>query len=268
MTPAIAVALLAAAGDEFAAGVAARDDAGTARPHFAAAARMYDEAWAGGVQTAVVAQNRGRSHALAGQTPQAIVAFHAGLAVASWDRGLRNDLAACRATVPYPDGLRPDPPGGVRTRLSPTDHLGLSIVAVGIVAIGVVLRATARPAFTGPMIGIGGIGVCLVVGLGIQIERERAGEQPLAVVARDAVTLRTGNGFAFPARLEQPLAAGVECRPIGRRGGWVHVELGEKFVGWLSESDVLILDRPTRPSAAGRSGIRGASGGAGGSTGS
>ena len=110
MTPVMVATLLAAAGDEFAAGLAARDDAAAARPHFASAARLYDDAWADGERTAGVARNRGRAHALAGDTPRAIGAFHAGLAVAPWDRGLRDDLAAVRASVPYPDGLRPGPP--------------------------------------------------------------------------------------------------------------------------------------------------------------
>jgi hypothetical protein len=51
--------------------------------------------------------------------------------------------------------------------------------------------------------------------------------------------LRTGNGNAFPTRIDALLPRGAEVRELGRRGGWVQVELAGGAVGWVPANVVL-----------------------------
>lgn len=229
----------------FAAGVAARDDADLARPHFAAAAADYDALWAAGFRNPAVGLNRGRAHRLAGNLPAAVAALHAARAAAPADRALRVELDDARAAVAYPltgdlaAQCRPPGDGGIRNRISEGEAFalaGLLAVAAGLAAVRFVM--TRAPGWAAIAAGV----LALLAGFGGLWWHGAAGRDGRAVVvAADDVMLRRGNAESYPPRLDPRLPRGAEAREVGRRGGWVQVELGGGAVGWLPESAVIVV---------------------------
>lgn len=244
-----------AAEAEFDAGVRLRDDAEAARPHFAAAAEAFDRSWRAGDRTPAVARNRGRAHFLAGDLPAAILALRDGLALAPWDAGLRRDLEVCRDAVGYPtpatpaDAVRPEPPSGLQSRISPAMLFAATVLASIVLAVGLSAYFTVRPGWSLPAAAVGTAGLFAVGVAAREISRELlCGRERIAVASRSAV-MRTGNADAYPARLTDPIPRGAEVAVLGRRGGWLHVELAGGAVGWLPEAAAV---RPAPVSAADR----------------
>jgi hypothetical protein len=237
------VDVLAAAERAFAEGVGLKSDAVKARAAFARAAAAYDELWRRGHHNPTLALNQATSRRLAGDLPGAIVAFHDGLAVARHDRALRLGLEDARSAVAYPlDGdlarqCRPRLAATIGARMAPAEAFalagGLWLVACLAVARYFMSRA-------GGWLGLAGLAAAALLALGGLWWHDalRADPRPRVVVAADAV-LRKGNADAYPPRLEAKLPRGVEARELGRRGGWVQVELAGGAVGWLPEAAVL-----------------------------
>lgn len=225
-----------------------RTDSATARPRFARAAEMFDSAWVRGPyrRTPQLALNRGRAHLLADELPQAIRAFRDGLDLAPWDAELQAGLAHCRAKVAYPteavpaEHVRPDPVASLRNRISPIDLLAITALFSLLLTIGLARRFTTDDGWFTFLNVIGAVGLLAVAAAGIVIDQQNQSERdrPVVVVMADTV-LRSGNGPSFPARTDAPLPRGAEVRELGRRGGWVQVELAGGAVGWLPEASVL-----------------------------
>ena len=237
---------LARAEHAFAEGTNSRDDSASAKKWFAEAARQYDDLWRQGCRNPVLALNRARSHRLGGNLPGAIAALNAGLAVARYDRPLQVELEDARSAVVYPiDGellaqCRPVPARTIGTRMSPAEAFAAAGGLWLLVCLGVARFAMTRAgwwlAFAGWWL------VCLMVlsGLWYQDHRHRMRNEgkPPVVLKFDA-TLRKGNGNFWPPRLDANLPRGVEARELGRRGGWVQVELAGGTVGWVPETVVM-----------------------------
>jgi hypothetical protein len=66
-------------------------------------------------------------------------------------------------------------------------------------------------------------------------EHDRA--KPPVVIYRDT-DLREGNGPAYP--LVAMLPRGAECRKIGERSHWLHIEFASGLTGWVWRSDALV----------------------------
>lgn len=227
MQPTIAVA------DDFGEGLRTRSDPVAARVQFSLAADRFDRHWQQS-PSASLAVNRGRAHYLTGDLPGAMRAFQDGLALAPTDVKLQQSLVACRAVVAYPPGLQPEPLTGWRHRVSALDLLMATSLSAIFVTVGLARRLTVRDGWAIPLVvvGLGGwlaIGTLSVV---IHQENQREQEQPVVILAKDAV-LRTGNGATFLPRLDTPLPRGAEVRKRLERGGWVQVELVGDIVGWL-----------------------------------
>lgn len=224
-------------------GVHHRSDAAEARRYFRSAAKWCDELWATTLPIPAVARYRAASHFLAGHLPQALAAVHDGLRLAPYDVELQQDLLAIRGTIPYPEPadpaarVRPDPPGGLRSRATPWDAYRAAAVFGVVAAIGLAHRLTTRPAWSTPVAAVGLIGLAAAAGVAWHLAA--AEPPPLVIVAADGVTLRTGNGEAYPPRVAEPLPRGAELRELGRRGGWVQVELPGGAAGWLPEAAIL-----------------------------
>lgn len=240
-------AALERARNQYERGVALREDAATARKSFESAAYSYRDAWASAtIRTPAVALNQGRAWLLAGHPQMAIRAFQDGLAVYPWDRDLQHGLAVARERVRYPDELdptqrvRPDPPAGLRHRLSPARLLLGSAGASLLLAAGLAARFTTRPNWAVSAAVVGLLGIVAVGAAWWQIEREIAADRasPVLVLRLDA-PLRTGNGTSYPLRLDAPLPLGAEVRRLHVRGGWVQVETAGGAVGWLPEAAVM-----------------------------
>lgn len=226
-----------------------RANAAPAESLFRAAAETYDTCFDGRgprQRSAATALMRGRAHFLAGELPEAVRAFRDGLDTAPWDADLQRGLAHCRTRVAYPteaspaDRVRPDPVSSLRNRVSPTDLLAAVAVGSLLVTLGLARRFTAADSWSTPAAVLGGIGLIAAFAAGVVVDQQNRAERehPVVVVAADAV-LRTGNGPSFPARVEPALPRGAEVRELGRRGGWVQVELPGGAVGWLPVASVL-----------------------------
>ncbi len=234
------------AANDFRLGVEARSDAASARPHFADAASRFDRRWSADVRTPSLALNCGRAHFLAGQLPQAIRAFRDGLDLFPWDADLQRSLARAHAAVAYPtevkpdERVRPDPPPWLRSHVSPWDLVLAASACSLLLIVGLARRLTARDDWSAPLAAVGLLGLLLVAAVAVQIDAAARADRakPVLVLAADEV-LRTGNGTAFPARIDATLPRGAEVRELARRGGWVQVELPGGAVGWVRESAVL-----------------------------
>jgi len=227
---------------EYLLGVEARGDARVARPHFAAAAVAYRLFWERGSRTPELAESWGRAEFLAGDSPRAIAAAHAGLRLAPQRAGLQRDLETYRdAVIAVPEAkpderLRPPRLSGVRARVSEWDLFGAAIVAVSILSIGVMRRFTVGGAWAFPTAAVGVAGLIVVGGLTWERAGEAAEERSAPVwVLRSDEVLRKGNGESHAARVDAPLPRGAEVREIARRGGWLQVRLAGGAIGWLPE---------------------------------
>ena len=220
-------------GGEFEAGLQNLHDPTTARQQFLQAAVQFDQQWQQSPSVAL-ALNRGRAHYLAGDLPDAIRAFHDGLALAPTDVKLQQSLVACRMVVAYPPGLQPEPLTGWRHRVSPFDLLMASLLSVISVTVGLARRLTVRDGWAIPVAVMGLVGWIAIGTLSMVIhqENQREHEQPVVILAKETV-LRTGNGATFLPRLDTPLPRGAEVRKRLERGGWVQVELVGDIVGWV-----------------------------------
>jgi hypothetical protein len=238
--------LLDSGARSFMEGVHAREDAIVARQEFAQAASTFDILWASGHYTPALALNRGRAHHLAGNHPQAIRAFRDGLDLYPWDAELQRSLTLARSAVAYPTEtdstgrVRPDPPRSLRHRVSPWDLFIAAAVCSLLLTVGLARRLTARDTWSVPLAGVGLLGLALVAAAAVKIDLDtRADRANPVLVMTAAEVLRTGNGTAFPPRLDAQLPRGAEVRELARRGGWVQVELPGGAVGWVRETVVL-----------------------------
>lgn len=211
-------------------GVQTRHDSTRSQMAFAKAAVYFSTA------TPESALAKGRAHYLGGQTPQALAALHAGLALAPYHRELQLDLQAIRDTIRYPEPadpklrVRPDPPP---FHFSPRFLFGSAACFGFLAALGVGNRFTVRSQWSPIAIGVGVAGFLAMAWLA-----NRSNPVPPTILAREAV-LRKGNGESYSAKLTDPLPAGAEVRELVRRGGWVKVELPGGATGWLPESALL-----------------------------
>lgn len=238
--------VLAKAEHDFAEGTGHRNDGDTARDWFRASARGYDLLWRRGHQNPGLAVNRSRARRLAGDLPGAIEALHDGLAVAPYDRPLQVELEDARSAVAYPlDGelaarCRPKPLRTIGSRMSSAEAYAVAGVLWLLVCVAgtrfVMTRAPWWLAFAGLWL------VLLLAFGGLwqqdQRRRGRIESRPLLIV-KDDVMPRRGNSESYPARLESKLPRGVEVRELGRRGGWVQVELAGGDIGWLPERSAI-----------------------------
>jgi hypothetical protein len=249
LTPAATPEALLERGEaSFAVGVALRADAAKARPHFAEAARAFDELWTRGSLHPDLALARGRAHFLAGNLPAAIVALHEGLRVTPTNAELQRLLEDCRdqVTASSPaqpeESIRPTRSQGWRMRISHWDSFILAGMASGLLAIGIAKRFTTRDSWSWVWLLVGGVGLAGAGGLEFRLEQEEAQElaKPLRIV-RATATLRRGNGESYPPRIESRLPRGAEVRELARRGDWVQVQLAGGAIGWLPEIDTLLV---------------------------
>jgi hypothetical protein len=217
-----------------------------ARPFFQTAADAYAELRQRGHQNAVLLRNEGNASLLAGDLPRAILAYRRGLRLAPGDRFLRANLAAAREQVVLAEDRKLGrPPEETRPPWLPWVGPGWRLL-LGLGFYCLTCFALARWWLAGSgWLGIGAASGLITILLALSVARdELAREQetvhPLAVVARDGVVLRKGNGLAYPARYEQKLNRGVEGRVLFARGAWIQIELAGGELGWVPANAVLV----------------------------
>jgi hypothetical protein len=189
----------------------------------------------------------GHSYFLAGDLPNAILAYRRGLQLDPADAKLRTALAYARAQVQYP----PDP--DLARLMQPEPHYWpawLTLRSLGVYAFmlyfAACLAATRwRMTRNRRWLAAARLAIMLAavpaVGSGVEwLRQRRDAAEPVVVLARDC-PLRVGNGPDYPPRLDAPLPRGAEVRRLFERPGWVQVELSGGVVGWLP-GDAVVAD--------------------------
>lgn len=232
---------------EFQEGVKLRTARQQARPHFANAVLYFEELRRRGVSNPILYHNLGNSYLLADDLPRAILAYHQGLHLAPNNLALRESLAEARERVIYPaSGNLGRPPIDARPPWWPHIHSGWLLLFVVIsYVLGCMSLTRWLMVRRGRLLGAG-ITALIVAGLfsvWLMIRAEEERERlihPFAVIARDGVLLRRGNGNVFPPRYETPVNRGVEGRLRFERDGWVQIELSGEEIGWLPREAILV----------------------------
>jgi hypothetical protein len=219
-----------------------------ARPYFQQAAQEYEALSTAGAHNPSLFRNEGNAYLLAGDLPRAIFAYRRGLCLAPGDPVLRQNLNYAREQVDYPS---PDAFGR-----PPVDHWPpwlphltlhwLLPMAVGAYGSGLVMvtrwwmTRKARWLVT----GLATLGLAALPVFGVAHEAWQQRQQAkysLVVLAANRVTLRNGDGFAYPARYDgKTVNRGVEARLLFERGDWLHIELSGGETGWIPRSAVLL----------------------------
>lgn len=241
---------------EFRAALAAPASSAEARSHFQTAAKHYQALAARGSPSAALYRNFGNAALLAGDLPEAILAYQQGLQRAPNDLGLRTGLAAARAQVIYReesplgrpmDELRPPwvPTIPLRGKL----FLGIAIYTLSWFALvrwRMVRRRGYRWGALAGLVVVALLGVAIGWDLSAMAEERR---HPLVVIADDGVLLRKGNGLRYPRAFETPLNRGVEARALVRRGDWLQIQLSAGEIGWVPRRYVLEAGPPASSSS-------------------
>src|SRR5262245_31259473 len=90
--------------EAFAAGLHERQNGGSGREQFLAAARHYEELRARGARNALLYRNLGNAYLLADDLPRAILICRLGLRLEPGDRALGENLARARERVVFVEG--------------------------------------------------------------------------------------------------------------------------------------------------------------------
>ncbi len=194
--------------------------------------------------------NLGNAHFLAGQLPEAILAYQRGLQLDPNDAGLRDNLDYARAQVQYPSDTRGRPEvESWPTWLYQPSSFQVSAIALAFYLLTCVLISrwfmTRRRVllFRAAVVFLLAA-ACGFLWLYLENHREWRMEHPLVVVHDDKVPLRKGNGPSYPVNPDMPLLArGMEARKIHERAGWLQIQFASGEVGWVEKKSVLV-DEP------------------------
>ena len=245
---ATAAATLQRAEREFLQGVQAREQPDQASQHFRAAFADYETLRRQGANNTALYRNQGNAAFLAGNVPQAILAFRRALRLAPGDGILQESLEKARDRVDYPKSeVRPAAPDWPSWLPRPSDNQLLGL-AVGIYSLGCIAFTRWLMIRQVSLVFLAAAALVLAGTLGFrwasregQIDQQR--QHPLLVV-KDTCPLRTGNGISYPP---QPALSSVRRGMEGTlqfvRGDWLQVEFPGGAVGWLRRDQVL-LDTP------------------------
>jgi hypothetical protein len=224
-----------------------REQPPAARRAFAEAAAAYEDLRRRGVANADLFRDQGDAYLLAGDLPQAILAYRRGLRLRPSDRVLRACLEYARRQVAYPQ------PGGFArppTELLPpwlprVPSAAVATLALFCYALGWLLLMRwwmlRRPGLL-PAAGLALAAALLLGGVlawRAAVVRDEA-RHPLVVIADDGVLLRRGNGLTYPPRYDTPVNRGVEARLLFARGTWLEIELSGGESGWVPQRYALV----------------------------
>lgn len=243
--------LLLAAESAFAEGNSGKSVA--AQHSFARAAGFSDQLWQRGIHNAPLARNQGNAALLAGDLPQAILAYRRGLRLVPNDRTLHANLALARSQVSYPESTafgRPPiddwPPW--LPAVSPW-MLMLGAWSCFVLACCALTRWLMIRQYS--WLGCATIAGMATLPAVIARTFPSGPAQQLAVVRVDGVTVYKGNGRSYPCYPHQ-LNRGVEAHALTTRGNWVQIELATGEVGWIERGQLLLdeaaeLSRAAQP---------------------
>jgi hypothetical protein len=214
------------------------------RGEYAEAAGIYDLISLTGIRNGPFYLNQGNAHFLAGNLPEAILAYRRAERLIPNDARLYANLAEARlAVVDSPTSPDPGWPSWVPALSRPSRvRLALSgyLAAWVILAFGL-MHESRRLSILGVILLLSGLAIGSVV---YRAEWQDAAH-PVAVVTGEAVVLRVGNGVSYPPvelnGIAMKLNRGVEARVRGQRpNGWVQLELANNLIGWVPRGTILV----------------------------
>jgi tetratricopeptide (TPR) repeat protein len=244
---ATAAQLLQQAEAAFQRGTAQRSDPDRARRDFAEAARCYELLRQRGAENADLYRNQGNAYLLAGQLPEAILAYRRGLRCAPHESVLRDNLEYARDQVLYGQEAHDRPTNAIWPALVPRIDRGLYLLAAFLLyGLSCVSATRALLTADGQQMARAILLLALAVapaGLWTYLTWRgwREAEYPLVVITRGSVPLARGNGPSYPPNAQ--LHRGMEARLLHRRGGWLQIEMPSGDIGWVPQAATLV-DEP------------------------
>jgi hypothetical protein len=209
------------------------------RLSFARSAEAYEQLARRGYRSPELFRNLGNAAMLAGELPRAILAYRAGLRLAPGDSELHARLADARRQVMGAAGkstIAAPPPVSTNATFLFWGATGFyTLACAGTVRWLVTMRRAWLMASCVALIGAAACAFFVFE----EWRRERYESlHPTAVVARDGVRLRLGNGLHYPVR-SGPISRGTEGATLCQRGDWLQIELSAGVAGWIEARDVL-----------------------------
>jgi hypothetical protein len=232
----------------------AGDDQAKTREQWRIAAVKYQKLVDEGYDHPDLFLNLGNAHLLAGELPQAVLAYHRGLHDHPLHAKLGENLDAARDQVAYPDNDWRHRPAGDDwppwlPRPSPTVLLNTALMLYCLAWFGVaawlVFRSRWAALVAVLMFLTSAVPAAWWGFLDYRIAQDD--EHLVVVVAVNGVALRRGNGPLYPQHPRLPVVnRGMEARLWSERGGWVQVQFPGGEVGWLQRGAVL-TESPASP---------------------
>jgi tetratricopeptide (TPR) repeat protein len=223
--------LLARASEAFEEALAQRRAGENARRRFLAAAAMYEAVTPRGP---AAWRAIGNCRRLAGDLPNAILAYRLGLRLDPWNESLRRCLESAREAVNYDGDLgRPYDEGPLAW---PT---WLRFTLAALAWLGCCACLT-RWAMVRDRVWLGAAALLATLTLllgGWWASEAARPTYPLAVVTRDGTLLRRGDGELFASRYPNTLNRGVEAVVYRSRGEWRLIGVGGG-IGWVPASSL------------------------------
>lgn len=265
--------VLAAAQAAFERGMENKSRLLVAPKHFAEAADAYRELHRRGVRSPGLYLSLGNAAVLADRWPEAIWAYQMGLALDPNHAGLRENLAFVRAKVIYPpDGRGRLDPGSWPAwfpRLTAFHLVLLFSLSYLLACVGItvaILRQPSRDAaltnawnvfawvdvpfaivihqprvFAATALAIL-LAAASGLGLGQAMDQAESDRRTPAVVVVDNIPILRGNGPSYPPHPDLAfLPRGLEARQLHRRGTWLQIRLSTGEVGWVHQTQVLVV---------------------------
>jgi tetratricopeptide (TPR) repeat protein len=255
--------LLAEAEAAYREGMRLQGESLKARQSFARAAACYERLRARGANNAALYTNLAQSYLLAGDLPQALLAYQRGLRLAPNDAHLQDLLEQGRNQVVYavPGAFgRPPvdnwPPW--LPRLSVRFRVVLTALLYTLACVCVTRWWMTRQ---GRGLWLASMSLSSATFLGIGLAYEAADRRwehahPLVILKEDKVFLHKGDGGSYPVYdatnkkwldaagaippAATPLNRGVEARLRFDKGPWVQIELASGEIGWVRRQEVLV----------------------------
>jgi hypothetical protein len=228
-------------------GVDTQQDEAKARQSWHIAATEFEQLVDSGYSHPDLFLNMGNAHVLAGELPEAILAYQRGLRLEPLNGQLSENLYAARDLVAYPENdwrhRPPDddwPPWLPRPTQTSLLRAAFILYSLTWLAFGIWLVCRRRLAIIAAVLLFLASVVPVAFWGYFDYRTAQADEHRLIVVAVNGVTLRSGNG---PLYAQHPRLAtvnrGMEARLLGERGGWVQVQFPAGDIGWLPGTAVI-----------------------------
>lgn len=225
-----------------------------ARKHFSESADRYLELHRRDVRSPALYGSLGNAAMLADRWPEAIWAYHMGLALDPNDAVMREHLDFARRKVLYPPSGegRPDADTWPDWLHRPTILESWCVFAACYCAalltatLGFLWRRrrTERDLTGLWLIVLAELLVAAVAAVALwhaQAQFELDNRTPLVVIAENTAFYQ-GNATSYPQHATLPmLPRGMEVRQIHRRGAWLQIRLSTGEVGWVPLEGALVV---------------------------